>query len=210
MAKLMVLNYIIQYKKGRENVVADALSRCHEERSLATITIIVLGWCQDVMASYEGDEKVKELLEQLAMGSNGKEGYALVGGMIRYHGRIVIGNNEALERKILQALHESPLGGHSRIQNTYHRVRQLFYWPRLKTKVKEFVLACDSCKRCKYETVAHLGLLQPLPIPAQAPWPTQGSYNPYPFLPKHRGLPRTLTTPTHSCPSMDQYIYGLH
>ena len=74
----------------------------------------------------------------------------------------------SLKRKILQALHESPLGGHSGIQNTYLRVKQLFHWPRLKTEVKDFVLACDTCKRCKYENIAYLGLLQPLPIPEQA------------------------------------------
>jgi len=29
-------------------------------------------------------------------------------------------------------------------------------------------MACDTCKRCKYETVAYQCLLQPLPIPDQA------------------------------------------
>ena len=32
----------------------------------------------------------------------------------------------------------------------------------------KFVLACDVCKRCKYETVAYPRLLQPLNIPGQA------------------------------------------
>ena len=34
--------------------------------------------------------------------------------------------------------------------------------------MKEFVLICDTCKRCKHENIAYLGLLQPLPIPDQA------------------------------------------
>lgn len=69
---------------------------------------------------------------------------------------------------ILQSLHESPLGEHSGIQNTYLRVRQLFHWPKLKANVRGFVLACDTCNRCKHENVAYTGLLQPLPIPDQA------------------------------------------
>ena len=33
----------------------------------------------------------------------------------------------------------------------------------------EFVLSCDTCRRCKSETVATPGLLQPFDVPGQ-PW----------------------------------------
>ena len=81
---------------------------------------------------------------------------------------MVIGKKGDLRTKILQSLHESTLGGHSGVQNTYLRVKQLFHWPRLKADVKEFVLACDTCRRCKYKNMASPGLLQPLPILNQA------------------------------------------
>jgi len=84
MAKLMGLDYPIQYKKGKENVVADALLRRHEEGSVAAITIIIPEWCQQVIESYEGDNTVRELLEKVAMGSEGVEGYTLVDGMSRH------------------------------------------------------------------------------------------------------------------------------
>lgn len=54
------------------------------------------------------------------------------------------------------------------MQNTYIRVKQLFFWPGLKTEVKKFVAACDIYQRCKSETVAYPSLLQPLPILNQA------------------------------------------
>ena len=73
MAKLMGLDYSIQYKKGKENVVADALSRRHEEGSVAAITTVILKWCQHVIKSYEGDNIMRELLERVAMGSKGVE-----------------------------------------------------------------------------------------------------------------------------------------
>ena len=41
MAKLMGLDYAIQYKKAKENVVANALSCCFEEGTSAAITTIV-------------------------------------------------------------------------------------------------------------------------------------------------------------------------
>lgn len=73
-----------------------------------------------------------------------------------------------LGKKILQSLHKSPLRGHSGVQNTYLRVKQLFHWPKLKIDAREFVLSCDTCKKCKYENVTYPRLLQPLPIPNQA------------------------------------------
>ena len=102
------------------------------------------------------------------MGNGEMEGYTLKEGMLRFQGRIVVGDKVDLKRKIMQALHELPLGGYSSEQNTYVRVKGMFYWPRMKIEVKEFVLECDVRKRCKTELVPYLGLLQPLPIPEQA------------------------------------------
>ena len=44
----------------------------------------------------------------------------------------------------------------------------MFFWPKLKKYVMKFVLKCDTCRRCKHETVAKPELLHPLPIPTQA------------------------------------------
>jgi len=127
MSKLMGLDYSIQYKKGKENVAVDALFRCHEEGSLITITILVPEWFQEIIASYEGDEKVKALLERAAINRDEGEEYSLVGGLLRYQGRLVVGNNGELKRKIIQSLHESAIRGHLGVQNTYLKMKQLFF-----------------------------------------------------------------------------------
>ena len=44
MAKLMGLDYTIQYKKGKDNVVANALFRCQEEGEAIAITALVPNW----------------------------------------------------------------------------------------------------------------------------------------------------------------------
>ena len=41
MAKFMGLDYVIQFRKGKENVVADALSRYQEGGMLAATTLVV-------------------------------------------------------------------------------------------------------------------------------------------------------------------------
>lgn len=41
MTKLMLLDYVIQYRKGKENKAANALSKCVEEGTMALITSVV-------------------------------------------------------------------------------------------------------------------------------------------------------------------------
>jgi hypothetical protein len=49
MTKLFGYDYEIVYKKGKENVVVDALSRKYEdEESLFSLSFIVAGWLQVV------------------------------------------------------------------------------------------------------------------------------------------------------------------
>lgn len=47
---------------------------------------------------------------------------------------------------------------------TYHRVKNIFYWPGLKTDVENFVAACPICQRAKHENCLLPGLLEPLPV----------------------------------------------
>src|SRR4051812_35253932 len=66
---------------------------------------------------------------------------------------------------LLVALHSSALGGHSGMKATYHRIKQIFYWPGLKSEVDKFVAECPVCQKNKGETCAYPGLLDPLHIP---------------------------------------------
>lgn len=85
--------------------------------------------------------------------------------LFRKH-RLVIGPEQSkLKTLIIQWLHSSPQGGHSGVKATTHRVKTIFYWKGLTIDVKRYLQACETCLRCKYETVAYPGLLQPLPIP---------------------------------------------
>jgi len=79
----------------------------------------------------------------------------------------VIGNDEQLKAKIMQAMHDSTIGGHLGVRATYHRIMGFFYWPGLKKEVVKYVLQCEIYQHYKHETVVMSGLLQPLPISEQ-------------------------------------------
>lgn len=57
LSKLMGLFYQVVYRKGKENKVADVLSRQWEEAELATLTTITPRWMEEAMDSYVGDKE---------------------------------------------------------------------------------------------------------------------------------------------------------
>jgi hypothetical protein len=166
--KLMDLQYIIQYKKGTSNVAADALSRYDWSQELNAISECVPTWIQRLKEGYDEDPAAKQLLTELAVSSDNQKGYSLQDGVIRYQGRIWVGNNSAAQHHILMALHDSGLGGHSGISATYARVKHLFAWPGLKHMVTTFVQQCQICQQAKNERIKSPGLLEPLHVPSQA------------------------------------------
>ena len=88
--------------------------------------------------------------------------------LIRHKGRLWFGNNARIHQKILQALHSSAIGGHSGFHATYNRIKHLFSWPGMKSDVKKFVAACNTCLRAKTERIPYPGLLEPLEVPKRA------------------------------------------
>lgn len=54
----MFLSYVVQYRKGRDNRAADALSRRWEEAELTSITTVIPTWVLEAKASYEGDSDI--------------------------------------------------------------------------------------------------------------------------------------------------------
>ena len=64
--KLFGYDYEIIYKRGKENVVVDALSRKYEEEgSLFSLSFIVVEWLQDVQQEWFHDPKISSLIQKL-------------------------------------------------------------------------------------------------------------------------------------------------
>jgi transposase InsO family protein len=97
--------------------------------------------------------------------------FTLHDGLLRYKDRIWVSEDTHLQHRIVEALHSSPLGGHSGIPVTYNHLKKLFAWTKLKPFVQKFVQECQVCLQAKPDRAAYPGLLQPLPVPPSA-WDT--------------------------------------
>ena len=77
MTKLFGYDYEIIYKKGKDNVVEDALSRRYEEEgSLFPLSFIVPDWLQAVRQEWLQDPKSLHLIQQLWTNAPAPPGYS--------------------------------------------------------------------------------------------------------------------------------------
>jgi hypothetical protein len=159
------LKFKVHYRKGKENLAADALSRVGHLMAIQAVSEVHPIWMQEVLNSYETDVQAQGLLLQLSVSSPSASGYSLHQGLIRYKGKVWIAQNSALQTKIIAAMHASPIGGHSGATPTYHRVKRFFAWKGMKVDVESFVKQCRVCQQAKHTHTHPAGLLQPLPIP---------------------------------------------
>lgn len=157
LTKLMGLSYKICYKKGIENRVVDALSRVSNNPSQGLLAIYTLQpvWLQELVDAYSTDPMTTNILSTLAV-NNPSGHFSLQQGIIKYKGKIWVGNIKSIQNKILQSLHASPIRGHSGFPVTYKRIKTLFAQPSMKSIIHHFVSHCSTCQQAKHERVSIL------------------------------------------------------
>lgn len=150
LSKLLGFNYIIEYKRGTENQAADALSKRDTDGELTQITSMQPLWMQEVIQSYEGDELAQEAILECTLRPLDVSYFHYLDGILKYKGRIYVGDSGDLRTSIIVMIHTSSIGGHSGIQNTYQRVSTTFLWPQLRQQVLRIVQECNVCQLNKH------------------------------------------------------------
>ncbi|KAL4325224.1 hypothetical protein GQ457_11G000740 [Hibiscus cannabinus] len=165
LSKLIGYEFEIQYRPGKLNTVADALSRESSTMFMA-LSRTTLGVIENLKRASEIDKELRALKMQIQEGNLSSSEYKIQ-GLVLYKDRIVIPNESVLKFLLLKEFHSSTMGGHAGIFRTWHRLSANFYWKGMRTDVQKFVRECQVCQRMKAESLTPAGLLQPLPIPNQ-------------------------------------------
>lgn len=114
---------------------------------------------------WQTDTHLQQIIQDLIQNPHSHKHYSWHQGLLHKKNRLVVSHGPKLQNKILTWLHSSPTGGHSRVQATLSRIKALFYWPKMKESITQFIQHCPTCQQCKHDPSAYPGLLQPLPIP---------------------------------------------
>ena len=127
--KLSGYDYEIIYKKGKDNVVVDALSQKYEdEGSIFPLSFIVPYWLQAVHQEWLQDPKSSQLIQQLQSSAPSLPGYSWLHDELRYKVRLYLIKQSKLKSTVLFELHATPTNGHSRLTKTYDRVKRSFFF----------------------------------------------------------------------------------
>jgi hypothetical protein len=148
-SKLLGYDFRVEYKRGRENKAADALSRVPfgeiedndagtpiesveetyatnqsnlSQSQLQAISTIRADWLEELRKTYPEDPMIQELLQQLQEEALSPTKFNLLNGLLFYKGRLHLGSLVPIQQQILHQFHSSPLAGHMGNQKTYSKV----------------------------------------------------------------------------------------
>ncbi|GJZ83807.1 ty3-gypsy retrotransposon protein [Tanacetum coccineum] len=111
-SKLSGYEFEIQYRPGRENGAADALSRRGKEVELKLTSVTTVGLPDQLLQDLKKDSELEALRLSLETNTEGMEGYSSVDGEIRYRGRLVLPRTFEWIPRIFVEFHGGAMGGH--------------------------------------------------------------------------------------------------
>ncbi|GJR12483.1 transposon ty3-I gag-pol polyprotein [Tanacetum coccineum] len=124
--KLMGFDYEVVYKKGKDNVAADALSRRTDVSELFALntTSVSTDLYQRIVSNWSEDEQLQNIILDLKKGEV-KKYYVFLNNQLLRKGKLVVGRNETLRKDLLSYFHDGDFIGHSDV-NTALQVAQVF------------------------------------------------------------------------------------
>jgi hypothetical protein len=178
--QLADFDFDIVYRPGKDNVVADALSRRPDHRVsddkedqsyLAGLNLHQLhiggDLLEEIRRAYVNDPECAAALKNPSTSV-----YKIRHGLLyRPDDRLRIPKDDSIKGTLLFEAHDSILCGHVGVNKTARMVGQLFDWPNLRQDVRQYVSTCVGCQANKASNQKPIGLMQPLPIPTRR-WET--------------------------------------
>jgi hypothetical protein len=133
--KLLGYDFTVEYKKGVENRVADALSRREgwaEEVALSLLSIPTFDWIDKLKEQYKIDEELKSLFIKWQSKTLNSAKYAVRDGLLFYKNRLYLGGCKVIKDQVLTFVHSDPMAGHSGYERTMQRAKRDFFWKGMK------------------------------------------------------------------------------
>jgi transposase InsO family protein len=205
----------VLYKPGKENKVADALSRI---RINILCPIPQKGRQLYLKRGYRNDKLFQSVMNTIHGGGE-SERFRIENGLLYYQmdeysaWRLCIPKGK-LRDEIIHDNHDAPIAGHPGIDKTYSNIARAYYWEGMGRDIKRHVQYCDACQRTKKSHLPDAGELRPLPIPHR-PWSSVAMdlVGPFPMSANNNEMVLVvidrLTKMAHFIPTVRQYTSKL-
>jgi hypothetical protein len=136
--------YVIKHKKGKENVIADALSRRYALLTQLDYKIFVLETIKD---QYVHDVDFKDVLLHCQDGKTWNK-FVFNDGFVFRANKLCIPAS-SIRLLLLQKTHGGGLMGHFGVKKTEDILATHFFWPEMRRGVVRFVARCSTCQKAK-------------------------------------------------------------
>lgn len=165
--RLQQFNFVIEHRKGKDNIVPDALSRDPVELAAVGQTIPSKeSWynkmCRNVLAFPDKFPAWKVNNGVLYKHIQSMEALHRV-----YDWKEVVPKES--RKDIITQYHVPPSCAHFGIMKTLNRICQKYYWPKMAADVKSFISKCHTCLGHKSTNLLPPGLMGD-PKLVQRPW----------------------------------------
>jgi hypothetical protein len=155
--------YIIKHKKGKDNVIADALSRHYTMLSKLDHSFFAL---ESIKELYATDLDFDDAYEDCREGRTWNK-YVLHDGLFYRANKLCVPAS-SVHLLFLQEAHEGGLMGHFRVKKTEDVLAAHFFWLKMRCDVERYVSRCTTFNEAKSRLNPH-GLYMSLPVPS-VPW----------------------------------------
>lgn len=145
-------DFKVKYIQGKENVVADTLSRRRHVTSSMTLSV---DYRSQILRALFTDTWYQEVSREINAGRplEGRfSDYTLESdGLLRHSGRIYVPLQDELRTLILSEAHRVPYPAHPGVKKMHVDLKRLFFWTGMKRDIANFVARCLECQRVKAE-----------------------------------------------------------
>lgn len=157
--ELQQYDFEIKYRKGKDNIVPDALSRMKIEEELAGITEVRNDkYLKEIENIKKNPKKYRDLLVNNGLIYKFRDDNLLSPlGDEEEKWKLLI--PEELKERVLKEAHNTSSSGHLGVKKTYDRVARQYYWKGIYYDVESYVRRCEKCQKYKVSQTGQQGLM---------------------------------------------------